>query len=130
MPQNKTDLQILNKIVEDAQALRVFTFLDVNEGPYFRCLATSGKSVLTVTHMCSSYLECNMIIADTNFQFLLPNNVLLGPVGIVFPVRHQISGKKMFCMQDKKAYLVISLDSTILFSSFTTRGPIHTLRSE
>lgn len=34
-----------------------------------------------------TYLESNVIIAYTDLQLLLPNYILLWPVGVIFPVR-------------------------------------------
>ena len=72
----------------------------------------------------NTYLECNMIIANTNLELLLPNDILFRPIRIVFPGKKSWISGQVFSIQ---AYLVISLASTIRLSSFITRGPIHTV---
>lgn len=32
------------------------------------------------------YLECDVVVPDTDLQFLLPNDVFLWPVRVVFPL--------------------------------------------
>ena len=72
----------------------------------------------------NTYLERNMIIANPNFELLLPNDILFRPIRIVFPGKKSWISGQVFSIQ---AYLVISLASTIRLSSFITRGPIHTV---
>jgi len=63
--ENET-LQILHEIIEDTESFRVLTVLDIHQGPDF------------------GSLESDVVISNTDFKLLLANNVLFGPVCVVF----------------------------------------------
>jgi hypothetical protein len=58
--------EILDKIVEDSESFWVFAVLDISQRANF------------------GGFKCNMITANSNFEFLLPHNILLWPIGVVF----------------------------------------------
>jgi hypothetical protein len=68
-----------------------------------------------------------VIVPDPDLELLLSNNILFGPIRVVFPLYlgggDQVSAVDSF---QRDTYFVISLDSTILLSSLTISGPIHT----
>ena len=66
-----THLEILNQIVEHSEAFRVLTVLNVDER------ANLGS------------LESDVVSANPNFQLLLPDDVFLGPILVIFPVKHR-----------------------------------------
>ena len=43
--------------------------------------------------MEGTYLECDVVISNTDLELLLPNNILFWPVRVVFPVRQQVSDR-------------------------------------
>ena len=61
-------LQVLHEVVEDAQALRVFALVDVDQG------ADLGR------------FEGDVLRAEADLEFLPPVFVLLRPFGVVFSV--------------------------------------------
>jgi len=40
--------------------------------------------------MEGTYLECDVVISNTDLELLLPNNILFWPVRVVFPVKQQV----------------------------------------
>lgn len=82
-----------------------------------------------VRHGCATDLEGDVVVANADLELLLSDNVFLGPVRVVFP---DTQGRRVSTQrrgyEGRDAHLVISLDSMIRFSSFTTSGPIHTAR--
>lgn len=75
-----------------------------------------------------TYLKCDMVISNPNFELLLSDDIFFRPIRIVFPEKKRNLNVKIWTQvfATRLAYLVISLASTIRFSSFITRGPIHT----
>lgn len=83
-----TDLQVLNKVVEDTEAFRVLTVLDVNKGADFGRLKNGVDKCLRLDiedHI--THLKSNVITTNTDFELLLADNVFLRPIRIVFPTR-------------------------------------------
>ena len=86
-----TDLEILYKVIENAQAFRILTVLDVHQRANFGSLTQrSSRRTSASTHASpeeteSADLKCYMVVPNTDLELLLPNNVLLGPVRVVFP---------------------------------------------
>jgi hypothetical protein len=81
----------LYEIVKDTKPFGVLTILDINQGTYFRGLYKKSVSVSGKKRsMEGTYLERDMVIANTDLELLLPNNVLFWPVRVVFPVRQQV----------------------------------------
>ena len=81
-----TYFQILYKVVKDSKTFRVFAILNVDEGSNFGGLditRLSRTSCLPPT--VHTHLKSNVIIADADLKFLFPYNVLLRPIGVVFP---------------------------------------------
>lgn len=117
----------MNEIVEDAKTFGVFAVLNVDEGADLSRLDPQFVTWLWATPIrMTTYLERDMVIPYPDFQLLLSDDVLFRPVLIVFPVLHFSLLRHPW--KDYDTYLVISLLSTILLSSFTTKGPIHTAR--
>jgi hypothetical protein len=125
-----TYLQILDKIVEHPESLWILTVLYVNQRTNLCRLHESCEDwVFEIFTRNEARLKSNMIVANTNFQLLLAHDVFLRPIGVVFPrgwaVRERVKSQLL-----TPPYFVISLDSTILLSSFTTNGPTHTTLKE
>lgn len=77
-------------------------------------------------------LKGDMITAYANLEFLFPNNVLLGPIRVIFSTSHATISQQstVLVLQAREGrkgtHLTISLDSTIRLSSLTTSGEIYT----
>ena len=67
-----------------------------------------------------------MVITNTDLKFLLADDILFWPISVVFPSLHHSIIHPKDKRQHVSTHLVISLDSMILFSSLTTKGPTHT----
>ena len=82
-----THFKILDKIIENAEAFRVLTVLDIDERSNFSSLCINPMSWWAWDEFLSenNYLERDMVIPNPNFELLLPNDVLFRPIRIVFP---------------------------------------------
>ena len=89
-----------------------------------------SKKIREITR---TYLESNVVIPHTNFELLFPDNILLWPFWVVFSVLWK-KGFSLVSVGRKSTggstNLMISLDSTMRLSSFTTSGPTHTIKRE
>ena len=49
-----------------------------------------SEKIMSILHAASgaleTHLERNMVVADADLELLLANNVLLWPIGVIFPV--------------------------------------------
>ena len=83
-----THFKILDKIIKNTEAFGVLTVLDIDKGANFGSLIKCTKPMSWWVYEFLSentYLERNMIIANPNFELLLPNDILFRPIRIVFP---------------------------------------------
>jgi len=82
------DLDILHQIVKDTKTLWVIRLRDIKQRSQCRGLHIKASSsyFTLANYVMNAYLEGDVLITKTNLQLLLPSNVLLRPVSIVFPV--------------------------------------------
>ena len=83
-----TNLNILDKVVEDAQAFRVLTFRDVHQRPNLCGLRREyivKRVKKEAIQTCRTYLEGDMITSQSNFKLLLAYNVFLRPIRVILP---------------------------------------------
>lgn len=120
-------LQVLNEVIEYTQALRVLAVGDVDEGSNLRGLRQQNQytSHRRTSSCCvpqkqraRSRREPRVPACRQRSSSASSCRPLYIPISINHPLR----------VINNAAYLVISLDSTILLSSFTTSGPTHTAR--
>jgi hypothetical protein len=92
-------LQVLHQIVKHPQAFWVFTVLDVDQRTNFCRLKRErkgGESRQTLKapkgrggrkkNPLRAYFERDVIISDADLQLLLPDDIFLWPVCVVFPL--------------------------------------------
>ena len=83
----QTYLQVLDKVVEYTQTLRVLTVRDVHERTNLGSLPGSCETGKKYDYDQMAYLERDMLIPDPDFKLLLPDNILLRPIRVILPTR-------------------------------------------
>jgi len=78
----------LDQVIEDAKPFRILAILNINQRTDLGGLHNRKLNIYGYISI-EAHLKGNVIVANPNFKFLLANDILLGPISVVFPEKDE-----------------------------------------